>query len=509
MTDALPRRWPFSVLVATVSLATCVALVAGAGNPALAIAPVLLATIGWAVLKLPLRYTLSAVFLAVLTIDNPQERPAAGLWKSPLYPVGSLLFENLSKHTGIDALRFALLDLLLVALVFLAVMRGLRSKAGGEEVGPSEVSRPAGALTGALVLAIGGLLIAETWGVVRGGDLKASLWQVRQLAAYPVLTLLFVAAYRGPEELAAIGKMVIGAAAFRTLEGLYFYEVICRPQNLRPPYVTSHSDTMLFVLAVMLLVVYWHEARTRKSLWALVFAGLWIMGGVYMNGRRLGYVALAVALLAVFLLAPRTRLKRAISRATVVAVPLAVLYVLAGWNQSGGIFRPAQMVKSVVSSEADRSTQTRDIENFNLVMTLKTNPLLGTGFGHEYNELSRADDISRLFPQYRLIPHNSFLGLWAFTGLVGFWLLWLPIVVAIFLGVRSYPLARTPTERTLALMPVIMAILYSLQAYGDMGLQSWGGAFLLAVSLATASRLAVSVGAWPNREREAASIQPR
>jgi hypothetical protein len=376
-----------------------------------------------------------------------------------------------------------------------ALLRGAAPAADGE-AGAQPGPRPARVFTVSLLLALGGILASMAWGTLRGGDLKGSLWQVRQLAACPVLGLLFVSAFKEPRDFAVLGRIVVGAALYRTLEGLYFYEVICRPLNFKPPYVTTHSDTMLFVLGIMLLVIVWHETRTRRSFWAMIAGSLWILGGVYMNGRRLAYVTLAASLLAIFLLAPRNRLKRALARAAVLFVPVAALYLAAGWNSTRGIFRPAQMAKSVLVSDADRSTQTRDIENYNLATTLKSNVLLGTGFGHEYLEVSKADDISHLFPQYRMIPHNSLLGLWAFAGLIGFWLAWLPIVVAVFLAVRAYPLGATPLERALASSCVVMAVVYSLQAYGDMGLQSWGGAFLLAAALAASSRLALSVGAW-------------
>lgn len=492
MTEAAPPRWAFAALLGAMGAATAGALAAGSGHPLVAAAPVLAASAVWVVTRLPLRHSLGALLLAVLVVDNPQERPAAGEWQSPLYPLGSLLFENLSKHTGVDALRFALVDLALAGLVALALLRG-----PGE---PAPAQRPPKVLTVSLVAALAGLVFSLAWGTATGGDPRGALWQMRQLVALPVLGLLFVSAFREPGSFVALGRIVVGAAAFRTLEGLYFHEVVCRPRNFKPPYVTTHSDTLLFALAISLLVVFWHEARTRRSFWAMVLGGLWILLGVYLNGRRLAYLTLAASALAVLALAPWTRFKRAAARAVVVGIPVGLLYLGVGWNQTGRVFRPAQTAKSILVSSADRSTQTRDIENYNLAMTLKASPLLGTGFGHEYLELSRADDISRLFPQYRLIPHNALLGLWAFAGLLGFWLALLPLTVAIFLAVRSYRLATAPLERTLALSPVLMAIAYLLQAYGDMGLQSWGGAILLAACIAAPASVAVRLGAWPSQQ---------
>jgi O-antigen ligase len=196
-----------------------------------------------------------------------------------------------------------------------------------------------------------------------------------------------------------------------------------------------------------------------------------------------------------------------LARFAVIALPIFGLYLAAGWSSGAGMFRPAQVVRSLVSSDGDRSTQTRDIENYNLILTLKEDPLLGTGFGREYLETSKADDISRLFAQYRLIPHNSLLGLFSFAGLLGFWLVWLPLVVGVFLAVRAHARARTPAESTTALCAPAMVVVYSVQAFGDMGLQSWGGAVLLAAALATCSRLAVATGAWPSPQPTTPEVQ--
>jgi O-antigen ligase len=221
------------------------------------------------------------------------------------------------------------------------------------------------------------------------------------------------------------------------------------------------------------------------------------MLGMIINNRRLAYVELALCIIVILWIVPWTAPKRAFARAALGLLPLAVVYTAAGWSSSSRAFRPVQIARSVISSDNDRSTQTRDIENFNLYSTLKQSPLLGQGFGHEYSEVSRADDISRVFAQYRYIPHNSLLGLWAFGGVLGFTAIWLPLVAAVFLARRSYLRATRPEDRTAALMVVSTIIVYMVQAFGDMGLQSWEGAFLIGVALAVSGKLAVAVGAWP------------
>ena len=118
----------------------------------------------------------------------------------------------------------------------------------------------------------------------------------------------------------------------------------------------------------------------------------------------------------------------------------------------------------------------------------------------------RVDDISKIFAQYRYIPHNSALGLWAFTGLVGATGVWSIFSIGIFFAIRTYRAAKRADHRTAAAAAVCMILAYVIQAYGDMGFASWTGAVLMAASLATVNRLSVAVGGWPRTTRAVPKI---
>ena len=89
------------------------------------------------------------------------------------------------------------------------------------------------------------------------------------------------------------------------------------------------------------------------------------------------------------------------------------------------------------------------------------------------------------------------LWLWSVGGLVGFALFWSLVAFTIFLSTRAFNWGRGTVERAAALVSLTVAGAFMVQAYGDMGLQSWTAVFLLAVALASSSQLAVAVGAWP------------
>jgi O-antigen ligase len=219
------------------------------------------------------------------------------------------------------------------------------------------------------------------------------------------------------------------------------------------------------------------------------------------NHRRIVWVEVGVGLMTVLTLSSRTRQKRALARALVVASPVLIAYTVLGWSASSRVFAPVQLVRSVIDSKADPSTEWRDWENYDLVFTLRQSPILGTGYGHGYVEAVKLPEISQVYALYRFVPHNSFLGLWAYGGIVGFSLLWSLTVVGLYFAARSARSTSAPTERIAAIGSSVAIVVYLVHCYGDMGLGTWTGVFTVAPALAVASRLAIATGAWPRRAR--------
>jgi hypothetical protein len=265
------------------------------------------------------------------------------------------------------------------------------------------------------------------------------------------------------------------------------------------PTATSHHDSMLFALACAALLARFWERPCRATLRTCLFTLPLLLAGMLANNRRLAWVELFAVLALFAAVSPRTRLKKLLATALVAAVPLIAAYALVGWKSQSTIFKPVQTLRSVIDSKSDRSSETRDIENYDLLVTLRRNALVPLGFGHPYVEAVKFDDISSVFKQYRYIPHNSVLGFWAFGGLFGFFGLWLLPTVGAFLAARAYRFAKAPADRAAALTCLAMALIYLLQCWGDMGAIAWHGSILLGAALAAAGKLALHTGAWPDR----------
>jgi hypothetical protein len=482
---------------------SALALVVGEGEFVVALAPLLVAILGFAVVRLPVRVTFSALLFVCIVVDNPMEKPANGLWQSPLFPIGKILFVNLSKNTGISALAFSLLDITILFFLFLTWFRKTTRDPG--EKGALPMIKPFNQL-----LALSFLMICflEVYGVfLRSGHFKESLWQIRSLMFTPLVGYLFIRAYRHPDDLKPLGTVLVLGSCVKALIGFYFFYVICRPLHVKPQYVTSHADTMLYATSICMLASYWLETRSRRSILAALAAIPIIMLGIITNDRRLVFVSIGGGLFTMFMMLDWSIRKRFI-RYGILASPLLAVYFVVGMHSKSVLFAPVQRITSVATQD-DRSSGTRDIENFNLIWTLKPVPMLGQGFGHEYNEKVQADSIAALFALYRYIGHNSVLWLWSASGFIGFSCVWLYLAAAMYLLVRSYRFTRGfPHYRVMAMTGICAIIAYELQAWGDMGMENWSGVFLIGGACGIAARLSVWSGAW-GKQKAVDAAEPK
>ncbi len=485
------------------TVAAAVALILATGDPLLAVLPAVLVTLAYGVARLPVRVPFVAVLSLVMLADiTPSRLPDEVPWRAPVYPLQLLFTENLNKLLGVEAAKVSGAELAFLGLIALAALRALagdRTDAAGRVPAP----RP---LVAALALALGAVLALEAWGVVRGGDLRQSIWQLRLLLAAPLMALLACAAIRDARDAAAAAATVTAVSCLKIAIGGYYYFAHARPRGVMPATATSHADTVLFVvtMAGWAAAAYFRPTPARVA--AAVGVGAWTFFGLIINNRRTAYVTLAAEAVLFFALLPR-RAQRAVLRVALYASPFFALYLAAGRNRTTGFFAPAGKIMSVVL-QRDASSQSRDIENYNLIQTLKRGPLVGSGWGHEYVELVRAYDISSIFPQYRYVAHNSVLWMWSIGGLAGFTLLWLPLAVGVFLAARAHACAATGGERALAYGALATYVAFVIQAWSDMGTQSWTTQGLLALALATSGKLAASTGAWPQRTRLLGAAAP-
>lgn len=456
------------------ALASLALVLAGTG----AVIP-LLPLVGAAALALVWSLRMQSLALALVAVallaDNPGERPAEGKWESPVSGIGSLLYDNLHKHTGIGALRFSALEAAIGVLGVLMLSRKLQRNAVDDPDGLGGVPNPIKVAFGVFFLTVLALLL---WGLVRGGDVRNALWQARQLFWLPVFGVVIGHALKTASARVALLRVIVLVACVRSLMGIYFTFAIARPAGWQLEYTMTHSDAILSVVAVLIALAALVERPTAAHALAnvLVQPVLWL--GLYVNDRRIAYVGLAAGLLALVLMGPAW-LGRLTRQSVLALAPVAAIYLAAGWSSTAPVFAPVSTVRQLLTS-ADTSTQTRDIENYNLMQTLKRQPLVGSGFGHEYLELVQAYRVDHVFAQYKYIAHNSVLWLLSLSGWAGFAALWAIFPIAIATALAVHRAAVAPFDRVFAFTAVAATISFLTQAWGDMGLQSWMGTLVLA-----------------------------
>jgi O-Antigen ligase len=491
-----PRTDPL-VLAAVAGLGalTLVLILAGNGSVGLALTPLALTLVVLLAVRAPLRHSLLVLGVLCLTLENPSDAPAAGLWRSPLYEVGEVLLSHLNLTIPVKALFFSGLDL---ALLLLAVTWAFRRMTGSEVDVRGQVP-PAPPLRTAVLLCIVTFLLVWGHGLLReGADFRLSLWQVFRVIYLPCVFLLCCVGIRGPSDGRSLGIALVVVALIRALLAVYLRHLFRSAEEM--PYVTAHADSMLFADAFLLVLVVFFERPSVRNLVLLLGTLPVLTWGMIANNRRLVWVELLLALMVLYYITPFTRLKKRIAQGIAISLPVVVLYAAMGWSSGSRIFAPVRTIRSVVDSASDSSTRWRDWENYNLYYTVRTHPLLGTGFGHGYAEVIQLPDISKAYELYRFAPHNSILGLLAYSGAIGFVTMWLFIPLGVFFAIRSYRFSTRPRDRTTALATVGIIVTYLVHCYGDMGLGTWVSVFTVAPALALVAKQAVATGAWPLRQ---------
>ncbi len=474
-TEARPKRqilrrlWPWMV----VGLGLLIVLVTG--DPLLALVLPFLIVGGLALVALPFETVLPLGMVTLLIFNASAALPHNGFaWFWPPDEIGEILFKNLP-------LKFAPSDLILAVLLVRALLTIRLS-----DVGTGGIERrPMPSYAQACVFSAAAVVAWTVYGIGTGGSIANMLWQVRSLLWFPLFALSAGVAAATPNGIKKIKTALIFSALFKAVEAIAFrLTFVYIPGQVQyvagrsllpkepPIYATTHSDTVLWATVLCILIADWFETRTKKSRNRLLGFGLPLLAAMIINNRRTVYVCVVAGAAFIVSVAQRN-VKKELTRLLSLVWPLIILYVGVGLASSSQsvVFKPVRMIESVVLQD-DASSDTRDIENSNLLFTMRARPLLGYGFGHPYTELVVAYDVTATgFDNYQYLPHNSFLGIWAFGGLFFPMFYLMPLVVAIYYGVNTRRRSGDPFIRSSAAWAVCAIIAYLIQGWSDLGLQ--------------------------------------
>jgi hypothetical protein len=347
--------------------------------------------------------------------------------------------------------------------------------------------------------ALGVTLLAVVYGLSTGGDARAAGWQAYLPLSMILATFTIAATHQKPEHFIGLLKAFVAAGLVHAVMCIIFHLTILRTRyiNPYPEYDALHHDSVIWSASVGLLILLALRFPTpRNRLVAGVLVPLLVVA-IQFNRRRLAFVSLIADLLVLYFALPASRAKRVVQRVALGMIPVVLLYVVIGWGRPEGIFRPLKSFQTV-SVDEDKSTKARDMENLGLIATAnKYGWVMGSGWGQKYVEVSSLYQIY-MFELWPYVPHNSVLGLFAYTGYVGFVGFWMVFPMSAFFNARVARQGKRPIDQYMSTVALMQLVSCADQWYGDMGSFSIVTMYTLSSTLAMALRLPITAGVWSN-----------
>jgi len=402
---------------------------------------------------------------------------------------------NLNTSTGIDPLVFNPVELLLVIMVAAWFWRATISREWHLYRIPN---------TGIAVVFLLMLIFFTGFGLARGGDWKAALWEIRAL--YYLCFVYFLASQiiRTRRQVQICVWIIIIGVAIKGFQGCWRYFITLNRDLGTLRAILGHEDSLFIVTMFTLLAAYYflgHRGREFKFLVATLPMNLLTF---IFNQRRITYGVLGLSLALVVAMLPKDQLRKAL-RVVIPFTILFALYTAAFWNKTGTLALPAQKVKSMFvqqeGTQDNESNEWRKLELINLKATIRAFPL-GIGFGNQYLMVVSEGDIGAEFPLWRWIPHCALFWVWIKTGFIGFTIFWLFFGTAIVQAMIDYRAMRDPYFKALALMIILFIVGQVIIAYYDLQITFYRNMIYLGAAMALGASIrrieAAEIAAQPD-----------
>jgi hypothetical protein len=400
--------------------------------------------------------------------------------------MGGLFFSSMAKSLGIPGMSVSIFE---GASIGLAALMFYRRRY--RDTPPSKASQhdfQAAMWVAIAIPAAAAFGVAQ--GVARGNDLGSALTQTRAMISLPVWFFIGWCLGTSPRVIARALLVVSGCMLVKSLQGLYVYWRVWGRDMGEHIFLIEHltSDYILTAALFLTGLVVWYlrDPIVRLGILALIAP----MGAAFaLNNRRSAIVGLVFSLAFGVLAMPRGYLLR--HSAKIGGVILAgVLYLTVTWEMEGPLGFPSRAIESIVFAEKESSRDYRDLENSNLYAGLEGNVLLGMGFGTRFPLVFKMDDISSVYANFDLIPHNTMIFLWAFVGPVGIAAFAAFIAMNMAMVTRIVRAGSMGLREILALVGLTMIVRWSVFVYSDIGLLEIRSLALLGLVLGGLWRMA-------------------
>lgn len=385
--------------------------------------------------------------------------------------------KNLSARESItfvaDAATISPIDLALVSGVVISVLR--RYADTGRLLAPTKLAVP-------LLVFSGFVLFGFLRGQLAYGDLRVAVFEGRSLF-YIMLT--FVIVTNECTERAHLRRAlwaIIAGVVIQSLLTIQFAQQLDPAQRDAMESLNEHGSTLghnLVIVTLLILVLF--QVRRPVTMALLAFAAVPVLYVLLLAQRRSGIAALVVSgvLLAVALFWRRRRVFWVVTPLLALAI---AGYTAAFWGSTSDLAFPAQAIRSIVApgstGEADTNSDLyRQLEAYDLNFTIRTDPLLGLGFGRAFYRPIPLPDIS-VFEFHAYQPHNSVLWFWIKTGFFGFVTMFYVIGKTIMSGAERVRSMDIDIDFVVTLSMTLFVVMFGVYTWADISWDARNCAFL-------------------------------
>jgi hypothetical protein len=400
--------------------------------------------------------------------------------------------KNMSSFESIlyisDGMVIRPVEIVLLAGVAISVARGFAA---------GRTPLKMGALGWPLLLFSIFLAFGLFWGLSRGGDFRAAMFEFRSLL-YISLTYWLATTYCETDKhrrMLIISAVI--AVFIQSVLSIDFLLGLPPDQREALDSLTEHGSAIgmnLVLLFTLTSLTYRRISVLQRFL--LVVASIPVVWVMIVSQRRAGFITLLAGcvLLALTLFwRQRATFWKVVPACTIIAIG----YVGAFWNSDSSIGFGAQAVKGVIApeqlSQADQASDIyRIIENIDVHATVRSAPITGIGFGQPFLRPLKLPDISK-FEFNAYLPHNSFMWIWIKTGFIGFATMIYVVGRAVSLGANRSRRVPDGPDAVVNTTAVLFVVMYMIYTYVDIAWDSRNmillGAVLAIVSADPAKKM--------------------
>ncbi len=382
--------------------------------------------------------------------------------------IGVEYFQNLKSLPALANVAFAVatpMELHLLLLIFIWVLLVLFRK---------DMMLMHVPVAPAAILFFLWLIFSFVNGMRQGGDFLVALWEIRALFYLAVMSFFVPQVIQTKAQVKALFWVCIPAIAFKAFIGIIrFASVGFTLEGYEV--MTNHEDPLFFTSLFVLLLgsyIFGGNVKQRKVIF-------WLLGplivGFIVAQRRAAFGALIVGMATLVLLLPR-RQQMMFLKGLVPVLVVFGLYLGMYWqsDSTSVLAKPAIFIRSAFYTSEKEAAQRyssnmyREMENYDLAFTIRTQPVLGMGFGRKYFQPIVLPNIP--FPLKDYIPHNEILWLIAKTGAIGMYLFLLFFGSYIFRASSVFSNLTDPYLKTVCIISIIAVLSQLVVSYYDLQL---------------------------------------